>query len=274
LIIADDIAAAIARGELDGKRALAELRAFAETREVYAQLGALAIARAIDPAVGEAVGPTWTTWLAARFGDRMSARAKTRSEREVIESLAELLGNEQVPRTAVDGALTLVDRQLRDGKLPYSDVVAAAAAKGGADLFDRIVTTARSAREQRDWLELLGEFPAAFAEPTAALIEKTELPIAGIWSAVERFFERRATRSAAWRAVRPRLDAFAKRMPAADLLEPLGRLCSKPERDEVAAAFATRVPRAALDRTLGMIDRCLRRRAQLGDLAAALAASR
>jgi hypothetical protein len=107
------------------------------------------------------------------------------------------------------------------------------------------------------------------------------LPIDLIWGALADYFRRPATRTAAWRALRPRVEVFLKRLPerGADVIRATASLCDKPVREEVAAAFAPHLARivdgrAQLDRALASIDRCIARRTRVGDLGAALAAAR
>ncbi|HTR51027.1 MAG TPA: M1 family metallopeptidase, partial [Kofleriaceae bacterium] len=62
----EDAAAAFARGELSAADALAATERLLHDRSPYAQLGALALARAIDPVVDDATRAKWTAWLAGR----------------------------------------------------------------------------------------------------------------------------------------------------------------------------------------------------------------
>jgi hypothetical protein len=129
---------------------------------------------------------------------------------------------------------------------------------------------------------LLGVFPAPFAERTATLaVDRAELAIEPIWSALERYFERPATRGAAWAALRARLDTFIRGAPdaAAEMIGATGMLCTAAARDEVAKAFEPHLAsiaggRTRLDRALAAIDQCVARKARVGDLAAAIASSR
>src|SRR5262249_9277983 len=66
--------------------------------------------------------------------------------------------------------------------------------------------------------------------------------------------ERPTTRSAAWQALRPKLPAVLSRLGAPEqkqLVEMLGSLCERDERDQVTAANL-----AGIDRSLVRIDRC------------------
>ena len=157
--------------------------------------------------------------------------------------------------------------------------------QGGDKLFDRLVVRARLIRNEdlRDsWFETLGEFGVAQLPKAIALVTGPEIEPDVAWAAVARYLERPSTRLAAWRAVKAQLPAILRRMSPQDerdVIDALSELCDKPARDEVEAAFAPHVASipdgaAHLAGTLGTIDSCITRRSRLGDLAAALAASR
>ncbi|MCX5743455.1 MAG: M1 family aminopeptidase, partial [Proteobacteria bacterium] len=67
----DDVASALARGELPAAEAFAQLATLAKPSDPYARLGALAIAAVLDRVVDDAARPAWTAWLAARFPARL-----------------------------------------------------------------------------------------------------------------------------------------------------------------------------------------------------------
>ncbi|HEY1558387.1 MAG TPA: M1 family metallopeptidase [Kofleriaceae bacterium] len=63
----EDVAAGFERGEVNAADALTAIDRLAREPSPYAQLGGLAIARAIDPIVDDATRPRWSAWLARRF---------------------------------------------------------------------------------------------------------------------------------------------------------------------------------------------------------------
>ena len=248
----EDVAAAVRRGELTAKQAIGELRALAAMTETSAQLGAVAIAAALDEVVDDATRPAWTSWLRQRFAVALARRPHTRSEFELSDAVIALLG-------------------------PYGeragDLFELVGAHGDDDkVFTRMVDRARVSRDDDDrrrYLALLGELPPPFAAKLASLPGGVPaLPIAPIWAAMRTYFARPAARSTAWHALQPQIAVFARRMPVDDVAAATATLCSKPERDEVAAAFPAGGPKLA--RALAAIDRCIARRAQLGDIAAVL----
>jgi hypothetical protein len=89
---------------------------------------------------------------------------------------------------------------------------------------------------------------------------------------------RPATRMAAWSAIRDRLPVLMARLSgieARPLVEGFGGLCDATARTEVAATIEARVAdvfegRATLSLALASIDRCIERRAAIGDVAGAL----
>lgn len=278
VVAGDDLAAEFHRGELSAKDAIAALRALLDG-DAYAQLSALALAQEIDDVVDDRTRPAWSAWLAPRV-----ARARKHHKQPVVTQVFRELSEYLLPahRLSADElrkARDLVERLITGDQFPDPAVLAIVAAKNGDPLFDRIVDRARATRDaerRKHWLALLGAFPPAFAEPTAALAaDKAELPIEDVWAALARYFERPSARPAAWRALRSHLDTFTKRMPdgVADFVEAAASLCDPSSRDEVAKAFAGN---PALDRTLATtlasIDQCALRRSRSGDLAAAIAA--
>lgn len=274
IVAGDDLAAAFRRGELAAADALAALGALLAA-DGFAQLSALALAHEIDDVVTDAARPAWSAWLAPRIASVARSR-KQPVVPEVARALRALLAPaDRAPAAELRKQRELALRVISADQLPDPALVAIASAKDGDELFDRIVDKARSTIDgdrRGRWLALLGEFPATFAEPTAALAaERAELPIEPIWAALEEYFERPTARVAGWRALRAHLGAFTKRMPdrITDLLAAAASLCDARSREEVAKAFAGT---AAVGRTLAAIDQCIARRAARADLAAVLAA--
>ena len=279
----DDVAIAVQRGELPIGDALAEITALADTRELYGELAALDIARALDPLIADAVRPAWAAWLAARLADRMARDAllEPRSAAEFIArgAIAELA------RDAIDPAVVAVLRTRLDRMADLADVpiqIRIAAGLRGGPLFDRLVRGAAAARAEDARgaaLEALGEFPAAYASRVVDTLLDPRFSADRVWPALAAMLARGESRSAAWRAIHARFGVVfgALTGPAArDALAAFAALCDAGARAELAAdaaavAAAIGDGRRVLDRTLAAIDRCAARRAAAGDIAAALA---
>jgi hypothetical protein len=229
------------------------------------------------------VRPAWSAWLVKRVARLRSLRRQPIA-RDVFGELAALL--RPADRAAPDEVRKLrelVDRLITNDQLPDRTTLEVVAAKDGESLFDRIVDKARATRDddvRESWLSLLGAFPETFAEPTAALaVDRTELPIAAVWSVLADYFARPTSRVAAWRALHAHLNTFTKRLPdrVPDFVEAAAGLCDSASRSEVAVAFAgsaavDRPLARTLDRTLAAIDQCIARRRAIGDLPAAIRA--
>jgi alanyl aminopeptidase len=281
VIVGDDLAATFRRGELPAADAVRELRTLL-AGNLETQLAALALAREIDAVVDDAARPAWSAWLARRVPrpkriDRASVLGDLVRELSALLLPADRLDKEQQRK-----ARTLADKIIADDRFPDRDLVAAVADRA---LFDRLIDKARATQDgnkRERWLSLLGELPAAFAAPTAALVDDmAELPVDPIWDALAAYFENPAARVAAWQALHAHLDTFMKRAAhhGDDMIDAAGLLCDPTSRGEVATAFApylARVPagRSHLDAALAAIDRCIARRGKIGDLAAAITTSR
>lgn len=268
IAVADDVAAAIRRGEEHDP--VRWIREFAASPEVASQHAAITVARAIDPIVDDAARSAWWRWLAARFGARVGAMLDaTGPERELLDELVALIPADRLPAATVHRAAMMVDAGARDPA-----IVAIAAPEAGRALFDRLVAAAHAAHEPD--LEPLGGFGPELAAVVVELAARGEFSVEVAWPAIAGYFDRAATRDAAWTAVRARLVQLSARMSGAqvaDLIDATSSLCA--HRDEIAAAFAPRIGgiidgKRHLDHALGEIDRCIARRARAGDLAAAL----
>jgi alanyl aminopeptidase len=271
IIAGDDLAAAVQRGELPAAQVVAQLRELTATRDPYAQLGALGLARAVDAVVDDATRPAWTAFLAARFATTLASdkRPKQPADAEVFNALVALLPTDRFAPALAKRASELVDTRFE----PRPGAVALAAQQGADKLFDRIVDRVLVVRDDdvRDaWIEALGDMPAAQIDKAIGLVLRGELPFETSWLAVARYLSRPATRLAAWQAVHAALPEIEKRMAPDDrhdVLAAIAHLCDTTSRGEVAAAFAAYTE---LPPTLAMIDRCIEQRAKLGDLAGAL----
>ncbi len=280
IIAGDDLAAAVQRGELPATDAITELRALADAKDAYSQLGAVGLARAIDAYIDDATRPAWSAWLAARFADRLAAdkRPVKPADAELTNALIGVVAADQFSNAATRRAHELLDKVIpaAQTELPVQ-LVALAGVHGGDKLFDRIAARAQVMRDPdlRDqWIESLGELPAAQIPKAVALVTKGDLLPETTWLALARYFARPETRTAAWRAVKPVLPALRRRMSAEeihDLMDSVGNLCDATSRDEVATELRGDKD---LTTTMQTIDRCIERRTKLGDVGAALAASR
>jgi alanyl aminopeptidase len=275
LAVADDLGAAVLRGELAIGDALRELRGYA-SGDVLSQLAALELAETIDPIIDDASRPAWSNWLAARFAKRLAKLLafKTPLDRELRDRLAALVGADRFdPATAI-AARALVERALARGHSPPEFALAIAAPRAGKPLFERIVALAAAApdRRQEAILASLGAFGPELAPRVVELFTGERFKPARVWPALQQMLARPATRTAAWNALRdrsPQLLAIAK-VPLDEIVEAAGSLCDRAAADELVKAFAGHGDAHVRAGAVASIDRCIARRARLGDLASAL----
>ncbi len=282
IVTGDDLAAAVFRGELAATDAIAEIRLLTDGNDIHGRLGAVALARAIDPLVDDATRPAWTRFVVSRFGDALAYDMTVAGKPGVDELVQALLGFVPADRfTKASRAFANLDRRLANafGPLP-AWIAALAAVDGGDKLFDRILMRARILREpdaRESWLAALGEFGAAQLPKAVVLVTTGDLDPVAAWPAVARYLARSATRTAAWRAVHAELATIVRRMggEAGKVVDAMGHLCDQKSRDEVVTALSPHV--ASIDagarrlaRVVASIDACIARRAALGDVAAAL----
>jgi len=273
IIAGDDLAAAVHRGELPAADAIAQLRVFADSRDPYAQLGAIGLPRPVDDPVDESPPPAWTAFLAARFADRLAyeRRPPGAPESEVVAALLTLVPADRFAPALTKRSSELLDRILAAATAEMPPGLIALASVHGADkLFDRVVDRALVLRDddaRASWLESLGDLPAAQIPKAVALVVSGELPFDISWLPVARYLSRPATRLAAWKAVRDAVPEIAKRMSFDDhhdVMTAVANLCDTTSRAEVARVFVGEKDLAA---TLSAIDRCIELRARLGDVA-------
>jgi len=286
----DDIAAAFERGDVTTHAALAELRALASNRDLYAKLAAISIVHAIDAIVDDKTAPKWTAWLGARFVDRLDTdvlwwpaghHAKPGDGFAPHILRDDILAVASVPAKAARDARDAVDHELAnlEGARPgWLEVMLMIAAPSGDRALYAHLTTALAATKRDDLHELFvlafGSFGMSFAAPTIEAIAHGDLP----WLAAAGYFEHPATRTVAWHALRDHLAEIMARTTGADttkLVEAVATLCDADSRAEIAAAFEPRIGaipdgRHAVDRALAEIDRCIARRARAGDISRAL----
>ena len=250
----DDVAAAVQRGELTRRAATAELEALARG-DVYAQLGGLAIARALapfEPAIGAIVAHAY----AAPLGKLASSLPRP-AERELR---TQLLAIAELPALAPATEAVLAASLAHPTPLTAL-YIQLAAPTHGTRLFDRVVALANKASGQtRDALiEALGTFGPDVAPRAVERVAAGELAV----TVALAYLARPATRAVAWSAIRARVDqlrALASTSQLEDLVTALAGLCDG--RADVAAAFPDVAPRV-LAHALASIDRCTRRRAAL-----------
>lgn len=291
LAAGQDLVGAIARGELRASEALAEIATRAGSRDPYDQLAGLAIARALDPLVPEAVAPRWSAWLAARFGalvaTQLARPARSSIDRALHEALWDVLpvardaSHDRLRRTAAQQ----IARALARRTAPPEPLALAVGLAGpaGAAWFDRITVAALAtsdAAHRERWLVGLATADPALAPRLVALVLDggDRMDPGDAWPVVAALFERAASRPAAWRAVRdalPRILDPLTPTERAELVDATGALCEPAELAEVAAAFAPQLAgirdgERRLARALASIDRCIAQRGALGDLGAAL----
>jgi cytosol alanyl aminopeptidase len=283
LVHGDDVAFGVLHGDHAIAPALAELAALAGPDDVEGQLAALAIAEAIDPIVADDVRPVWTAWLAARYAGRLSPAVLAPSSSWLVHVLRGRL----VPlvRSAIAPAVLAAARKSIDStrKLAFdATTIRLAAVRDPEPLFERFVQAAATTKRHGErvyLLRMLGEFPRELAPRLIEVMLDRRFEAAQVWQALEAMLAHSATTSAAWQALRPQLSSVlgALRDERADVIAATRSLCDAGARAEVVAGFAPHVAgiaggRRALERALASIDRCIARRAAIGDLASALAA--
>ncbi|MDB4958679.1 MAG: family peptidase [Myxococcales bacterium] len=280
----DDIAAAIERGELPVKHAVAQLTLLARAPDPYAQHAAAAIAIAVDPLVDDETRPRWTAWLATRFAGRLGVKAvlspPTFADRQVRDDLVSLIAERMPPATAKRALEVTRDALAHHGE-PDPDLVAIAAREGGAELFDQLATVARTSTDldaREAAFDSLGMFGPELAPRAVEVFLTSDAPAPLAWTAVAGYLQRPATRAAGWQAVRAQLPALLARISgvsAGMIVEAAASICDTQLRAEIVAALELRLAsiadgRRQLDRSLASVDRCIARRSRAGDLARAL----
>lgn len=285
IIRGDDAAAALMRGELDARGALALLDLLtAQRSNPYSLLGAVALAKRIDAVVGDQDRARWGERLATRFAPALHrSRKDPPAATELWDQLVGLIPADRYPVAEIKAATAERDELLADmtDELP-ADTAALAMPGAGDKLYTRIVQRARRSVDhdvQVSWISALGWFGASYIDRTIDLLDDTAIVPTVSWTAVERYLARPSMRDATWRALRPKLPKLVERANAAvdkQMLEAIAQLCDRAQRDDVAEVFGPAAQsspevRAELDRALATIDRCIAVRMKLGDFAAALA---
>jgi alanyl aminopeptidase len=281
----DDAASGVARGDLPIKAAVDRLAALNKLADPYSRHAAAAIAREIDPLVDDMSRRAWTSWLVAKFGDRLTTKtllgATTPIDRQVREDLGALIPADLVPPATQKAARKALDAMLAKNTVD-PQLVALAAPAGGAKLFDRLAKLGRTTKDNElkaAVFDALGTFGPEMIDRAIDLVG-SDVPNEVAWSAVAGFFERPAMRVAAWNAVRTRLSELMTRMTgieAGDIIEVTAALCDPALRADVAATFEPHLAdisdgRRKLNRALAAIDHCVDRRPKATDIVDALVA--
>ena len=265
IALGDGAAAAFVRGELTPADALAELRRLAEAADPYSKLGALAIARVLDPIVTPAQRDAWETWLAARFADRLGATALlgggTPAEREVRDGLLRLISARHLPPDTIKRARILLEHVDATPEL-------VAAAHLDREAVARLVDGADSEKHE-DVIDALAMGPADAADIVVRMAADWNEPAL---PAIEGYLQRGATRDAMWAALRGKLSEVVGRLDDEDrgeLLDATAALCDR--ADDVKSAFASQLGRIPdgvrrLTHAVAQIDRCAALRARTGNL--------
>ena len=281
LTTGSDLASAVGRGELALPDALALVRRFAAAGEVHAQLAAVALARAVDPLIGEADRPRWARWLVRAFRARLAAAPRTPAEGALVDVLVTLVPPAAIDPRTVGRARRLVDRALAGRDVPAVALAVAlvvVAGRGDAALLGRVLAAGGDARLGDATLafgDALGWFPPALAPRLVALLRTRPEAAAQLAAGLGTMLGRPEARAAAWRALRPHLAAVLGGLAVADgaaLIHALGDQCERSARAEIARVGGAAVPpgapaRRALDEALARIDACLAQRAAAGPLA-------
>ena len=270
---AHDVAGAVRRGELAIDKAAAVAAALASSGDPYAQLGAAAIAQAIDPVIADSDRAAWTAWLAKAFAPVLTARALL-SPRNAVEYarrdavLAAVpgaaLGKDVVGRArkALVRALGREDQDLEILALalrlaahtvdkPLWQVIRRALATGDEDLTAVLLAGAAAV-------------PPAFAPDLVAAIDAAKLPSAERAAVYAALAATPAMRAAAWPLIAGKLASIVTALKPADaraLVGALGQTCDKTIRDALPPAPPDAVEAARL-----ALDRCLARKAAAGSL--------
>jgi alanyl aminopeptidase len=283
IALGDDVAGGVLRGEVDARAALTALSTLAATGDTYVQLGAVAIARAIDPLVDDPTRVAWAQWLAARFATRLTAGAllspRTPAATELRDALVALIPASTMPLAVARAVAAEVDRTLARGVVPAPALVAVANPVGADARFERLLTLASATHsdERAEAFAALGQLSTEFVVRAFDAFKASDAPGDLAWPAIAGYLERGATRAAAWRVMRASAAMIRNRLGDADLplaISAAGGACDTTTRAEVEAAFGplatTTIARATLARVVAKLERCVARRARLGDLAAAL----
>jgi aminopeptidase N/puromycin-sensitive aminopeptidase len=149
--------------------------------------------------------------------------------------------------------------------------VALAAAKGDAEMYDKLVRVGRNTADpglKEDTLRLLTRFQApALVARTLEYAVSDEVRSQDSWTLIALLLTRRETQEQAWAFVEQHWAAIQRKATVnsgARIVEATGAFCSAQKRDEVASFFAAHPVESAertLAKALGSIDACIHLRA-------------
>ncbi len=270
---AHDVAGEVRRGELAIDKAAAVLASLAASGDPYAELGAAAVAEAIDPLIADADRPAWSRWLAKAFAPALTARAllnpRLATEYARRDAVLAVVPGSALSAVVVKKARAFVDRDLRSKDHDPSFLELAlrlSAHAGGAPLWKAIRRVLAQGDEDTSAVLLAGApaLGAAFVPEIAEAIQGAKLPSDARAAAYASLFLHRETRAAAWALLGTKLPAILSALKpndARDLIDVLGHTCDKAIRDGLPAA-----PPDAVDEAKTAIDACLARKAAAGPL--------
>ena len=272
-----DLAAATARGDLAPAGAFAEITELAASNDPYGAHAAAAIAGAIDAIVDDAQRDRWETWLAARFAPQLrTGTLRTPIEVRVRAEVLAMISSPHLPADLRARAKIFVTSAIAKKIAPF-DTMAMLAADPDHAAFLALAKLAHDPKIDSDIREIAIQDLSTFgpAEVGNAVTELLALlPDRAAWTAVGAYFDRGATRSVAWAALRDHsAELFARMSPsqAGDMLDATATLCDATARAEVVVMFTPQVIRMLdgkprLAHVLASIDRCLARRTKAGAL--------
>ncbi len=273
LAFAVDIAGGVTRGELTPSVAATHVARLAATGDPYSELGALSIATAIEPLVGDGDRAAWGAWLARTFRKRLTVKAlfgpRVYLDHAIRDALLAVVPGSALDRAVVTRARTILDRELAPGgDLDPGWIgitLAIAGHAGGKTLWTRLERAARSATDEDVLVAILEGATVlgpAFAQAIAETVLTGSLSSEYRVSALLELLGDPRTRDAAWTILRPKLPEILRSLEATDakqLVDGLGATCSAPIRDDLATARSIDSSRAR-----AAIDRCLAHRASAG----------
>ncbi len=272
-----DLAAATARGDLAPTGAFAEITELAGSKDPYGAHAAAAIAGEIDAIVEDSQRDRWESWLAARFMSQLRAgAARTPIDARLRGELLAMISPPHLPADVRARAKTFVAGAIAKKIAPF-DTLTMLAADPDHATFLALAKLAHDRKIDGDVREIAMQDLSTFgpAEVGNAVTELLALlPERAAWKAVGAYFDRGATRSVAWAALRDQAaELFARMSPsqAGDMLDATASLCEPTTRAEVVAMFTPQVTKILdgkprLEHVLAAIDRCLARRAKAGAL--------
>ncbi|MEE8580408.1 MAG: M1 family aminopeptidase [Myxococcota bacterium] len=224
------------------------------------------LATRLAPDHSEQVEEDLCAWIEARFGPALDelgwGPAPGESDRTRLRraALLGIVGEVGRSRAVVEAASKrceryLVDRSSLDPNLADA-VVAIAASRGKAALYDDFLAamrTARTPQEQRRFLLALGDFEVpGLIRRSQALVLSQDVATQDVVFLLVRMLTNRAGRESTWAFIQRRFAALKRRMPpllASRLIEATPALGTPRYRREVARFFRTH-PLPAGERTL------------------------